>query len=72
MISHNITLENPNCIISMSLGQTKQRSSLWYKFAQNDVLDLVNINAYITFGEIMSICSQDIEWKRNFGINQGI
>ena len=34
-------------------------------------LDLVNKNAYIKFGEIMSICSQDIERKRNFGVNQG-
>ena len=29
------------------------------------------MNAYIKFGEILSICSQDIERKRNFGINQG-
>ena len=28
-------------------------------------LDLVNMNAYIKFGEIMSICSQDIERKPN-------
>ena len=28
-------------------------------------------NAYIKFGEILSFCSQDIERKRNFGINQG-
>ena len=34
-------------------------------------LDLVNMNAYIKFGEILSICSQDIEPKQNFGINQG-
>ena len=34
-------------------------------------LDLVNMNAYIKFGEILSICSQDIEWNRNFGVNQG-
>ena len=37
----------------------------------NPKLDLVNMNAYIKFGEILSICSQDIELKRNFGINQG-
>ena len=30
----------------------------------------VNINAYIKFVEILSICSQDIERKRNFGVNQ--
>ena len=29
------------------------------------------MNAYIKFGEMMSICSQDIEWKRNFSVNQG-
>ena len=34
-------------------------------------LDLVNINAYIKFGEKMSVGSQDIEWKLNFGLNQG-
>ena len=33
-------------------------------------VDLVSINSYIKFGEIQSICSQDIERKRNFGINQ--
>ena len=26
-------------------------------------LDLGNTNAYTKFGEILSICSQDIEWK---------
>ena len=37
----------------------------------NPKLDLVNMNAYIKFGENMSSCSQDIEWKQNFGVNQG-
>ena len=37
----------------------------------NPKLDLVNINAYIKFGEILSICSQDIEQKQNFRVNQG-
>ena len=38
----------------------------------NPKLDLVNINAYIYFGEILSICSQDIERKRNYdGQNDG-
>ena len=32
--------------------------------ANNTNIDLVNINVYdIIFGEILSICSQDIEWK---------
>ena len=33
--------------------------------------NLVHINAFIKFGENMSCNSQDIERKRNFGINQG-
>ena len=33
-------------------------------------LDLVNMNAYIKFGENLSIFSQDIERKQNFGTNQ--
>ena len=35
----------------------------------NPKLDLVNLNAYIKFGEILSIGSQDIEWKRNLDVN---
>ena len=31
----------------------------------NPNVDLVNMNKYIKFGEILSISSQDIEWKRN-------
>ena len=34
-------------------------------------LDLANMNAYIIFGEILSIRSQDIERKQNFGVNKG-
>ena len=37
----------------------------------NPKLDLVNMNAYIKFGENMSSSSQDIERKQNFGIKQG-
>ena len=36
----------------------------------NPNLDLINIdakfNAYTKFGDLLSIYSQDIEWKRNF------
>ena len=39
--------------------------------SNNPNIDIVNMNAYIKFGEILSICSQVIEWKRNFGVNQG-
>ena len=34
-------------------------------------LDLVNMNAYIKFVEILSICSQEIKRKRCSGVNQG-
>ena len=37
----------------------------------NPKLDLVNINAYIKFCEILSIRFQDIEWKGNLDLNQG-
>ena len=37
----------------------------------NPKVDLVNMNAYIKFGEILSIGCQDIEGKRNLDINQG-
>ena len=37
----------------------------------NTNVDLLNLNAYIKFGEILSICSQDIERKQNYGVNQG-
>ena len=29
------------------------------------------MNAYVKFGDILSICSQVIELKQNFGIKQG-
>ena len=37
----------------------------------NSKLDLVSTNAYIKFSENMSSSSEDIEWKRNFGVNKG-
>ena len=41
------------------------------KMCNDSKLDLVNMNAYIKFGENLSICSQDIERTLNFGVNQG-
>ena len=37
----------------------------------NPDLDLINVNVYTKFGEILSIGSQDIEQKQNSHINQG-
>ena len=38
--------------------------------AYNPNVDLVNINAYIKFGEILIICSRDIERKQTSDVNQ--
>ena len=37
----------------------------------NPKLDLVNDDVHTKFGRILSICSQDIERKRNSDVNQG-
>ena len=37
----------------------------------NQNLDLVNINVYIKFGVILSICSQEFERKTNYDTCQG-
>ena len=36
----------------------------------NAKLDIVNMNAYIKFDEILSVGSQDIERKQNSDVNQ--
>ena len=38
----------------------------------NPKLDLDNVDVHTKFGQILSICSQDIERKRNSDINQGL
>ena len=37
----------------------------------NPYIDLININALTKFGEFLSICSQNNEWKRNSDVYQG-
>ena len=37
----------------------------------NPKLDLVNFDVHTKFGQILSICSQDIERKQNSDVNQG-
>ena len=39
--------------------------------SNNPKLDLVNDDVHTIFGRILSIRSQDIEWKRNSDVNQG-
>ena len=38
---------------------------------KNPKLDLVNDDVHTKFGQILSMRSQDIERKRNSGVNQG-
>ena len=37
---------------------------------QNPKLDLVNVDVHTKYGQILSICSQDIEQKQNSDVNQ--
>ena len=37
----------------------------------NTKVDVVNVDVHTKFGQILSICSRDIERKRNSDINQG-
>ena len=37
----------------------------------NSHIDLVNMNAFILFGEFLSLCSQDVEREQIFGVNKG-
>ena len=38
----------------------------------NPKLDFVDVNVHTKFGQILSICSRDIERKRNSDVNQGL
>ena len=38
----------------------------------NPKLDLDNVDVYTKYGQILSICSQDIDRKRNSDVNQGL
>ena len=38
----------------------------------NSKLDFDNVDVHTKYGQILSICSQDIEWKRNSDVNQGL
>ena len=41
------------------------------RMCNNPKLDLVNVNAYIKFGENLSICSQDTEQKQFLALIKG-
>ena len=52
---------------AITLVQMCEKSCVTIRARQ---LDLVNMKAYIKFGEILSTCSQNIEQKQNFVVNQ--
>ena len=56
--------------ILMSIKGRNSDKILQKMTGNNPKLDLVD-DVHTKFGQIVSICSQDIEWKRNFDINQG-
>ena len=57
--------------ILMSIKGRNSDKILQKMTGNNPKLDLVDDDVHTKFGPILSICSQDIEWKRNFDINQG-
>ena len=58
--------------ILTSLKFCNSATNLWKMTGNNPNTDLVNISVYTKYGQIMSIHSQNIEQKRNSGINQGL
>ena len=57
--------------ILMSIKGRNSVANLRKTKIYNTNLDLVTDNVYTNFGLILSMCSQDIEQKPNFDINQG-
>ena len=56
--------------ILVSIKGSNSVSNLRKMTGNKPNLDLVNMNSYIKFGKILSICSQDIERKWNYDVNQ--
>ena len=58
-----------NVILTLIKGRNSL-TNLRKMTANNANVNLVSINSYIKFDQNLCICSQDNEWKRNFGVNQ--
>ena len=56
--------------ILMSIKGRNSVKTLRKMTGNNPKLDLVNDDVHTKFGRILSICSQDIERKRNSDVNQ--
>ena len=59
-----------NEILTSIKGQNSVKS-LKKMTGNNPKLDLVNVDVHTNFGQILSICSQNIEQKQNSEVNQG-
>ena len=59
-----------NKILTLIMGHNSVKI-LRKMTGNNPKLDLVNDDGHTKFGQILSIRSQDIEWKRNSEVNQG-
>ena len=57
--------------ISMSINGRNSVKILRKMTGNNPKLDLVNVDKHTKFGQILSICSQDIERKQNSDVAQG-
>ena len=57
--------------ILMSIKGCNSVKILGKMAGNNPKLDLVNDDVHTKFGRILSICSRDIERKRNSDVNQG-
>ena len=57
--------------ILISIKDNNSVKILRKMMGNNPKLDLVNVDVHTKSGQILSICSQDIERKRNSDINQG-
>ena len=72
--SKDIEQENLNILSRNKILTIKGHNSVTNKqkiTGNNPNLDIVSINAYTKFVEILSICSPDIEQKQKSDINQG-
>ena len=46
---------------------------IWQKMTGNNLeLGLFDVDVHTKFGQILSIHPQDIEWKQNSDVNQGL
>ena len=63
---------NRNKILTSIKGHNSVTNSKTNMTGENSNLDLVNVNAFIKNGQILSICSKDFEQKRNSNLSYDV